>query len=247
MCIPRALTVTVAAAGLLISGSYAGAQTAFSTFGPGDTFSQTEFINVSASVRYAVRFVPSGTAIVNLAELGLGADGSASVQAEISITTEAASVPSSVVLASSSAPSVLARGVYAFTFPSITLNAGQAYWLVISASGPNTFRAYSSSPQVLGPQAIRLSGSPMWFRSEGQIQPAVRVTVGLTACCSTRTGACVLLRIAECAGAGLSPQAPGTTCSPNVCPPACPGDFNGMGGATVQDIFDFLGAWFQGC
>ena len=29
-------------------------------------------------------------------------------------------------------------------------------------------------------------------------------------------------------------------------PPSCPADFNGAGGLTVQDIFDFLGAWFAG-
>ncbi len=29
-------------------------------------------------------------------------------------------------------------------------------------------------------------------------------------------------------------------------PPSCPADFNGTGGLTVQDIFDFLGAWFSG-
>ncbi len=29
-------------------------------------------------------------------------------------------------------------------------------------------------------------------------------------------------------------------------PPACPADFNGAGGLNVQDIFDFLAAWFAG-
>jgi hypothetical protein len=27
----------------------------------------------------------------------------------------------------------------------------------------------------------------------------------------------------------------------------CPADFNHAGGLTVQDIFDFLAAWFAGC
>jgi Zn-dependent metalloprotease len=35
--------------------------------------------------------------------------------------------------------------------------------------------------------------------------------------------------------------------STTVPPPLpCPADFNGVGGITVQDIFDFLGAWFAG-
>jgi len=29
--------------------------------------------------------------------------------------------------------------------------------------------------------------------------------------------------------------------------PACRANFNGVNGVTVQDIFDFLGAWFAGC
>jgi hypothetical protein len=32
-------------------------------------------------------------------------------------------------------------------------------------------------------------------------------------------------------------------CQPS-CPAACPADFNGVGGVTVQDIFDFLSAFF---
>ena len=29
--------------------------------------------------------------------------------------------------------------------------------------------------------------------------------------------------------------------------PSCPADFNGTDGLNVQDIFDFLSAWFAGC
>jgi hypothetical protein len=32
----------------------------------------------------------------------------------------------------------------------------------------------------------------------------------------------------------------------SVAPPPCPADFNGQNGVTVQDIFDFLSAWFAG-
>jgi hypothetical protein len=33
---------------------------------------------------------------------------------------------------------------------------------------------------------------------------------------------------------------------PNLATPACPADFNGSGAASVQDIFDYLGAYFGG-
>jgi hypothetical protein len=29
--------------------------------------------------------------------------------------------------------------------------------------------------------------------------------------------------------------------------PCCPVDFNNSGGTEIQDIFDFLAAWFAGC
>jgi hypothetical protein len=32
----------------------------------------------------------------------------------------------------------------------------------------------------------------------------------------------------------------------NFYGPGCPGDFNNSGMATVEDIFNFLGAWFAG-
>jgi hypothetical protein len=31
------------------------------------------------------------------------------------------------------------------------------------------------------------------------------------------------------------------------CSATCPADFNGVNGLGVQDIFDFLAAWFAGC
>ncbi len=34
--------------------------------------------------------------------------------------------------------------------------------------------------------------------------------------------------------------------SPDQCPPACPGDFNQSGSVTVQDVFDYLFAYFSG-
>jgi hypothetical protein len=35
---------------------------------------------------------------------------------------------------------------------------------------------------------------------------------------------------------------------PDECDPhACIADFNGVGGVSIQDVFDFVGAWFAGC
>lgn len=69
------------------------------------------------------------------------------------------------------------------------------------------------------------------------------------ACCNTTTGACVVLAQADCAALSTGYQGAGTSCTPNPCVPTpdCPADFNNQSGVTVQDIFDFLSAWFTGC
>lgn len=66
------------------------------------------------------------------------------------------------------------------------------------------------------------------------------------ACCIT--GSCFINTPGECAGlgAGAAWQGAGTTCgaagNPTTC---CPANFNGIGGVTVQDVFDYLAAWFS--
>jgi hypothetical protein len=66
------------------------------------------------------------------------------------------------------------------------------------------------------------------------------------ACCNPTTGACIVLDAAICNPLGTFRGA-GTTCSPGFCPIRCAADFNGVDGITVNDIFDFLAAWFTGC
>lgn len=69
------------------------------------------------------------------------------------------------------------------------------------------------------------------------------------ACCNTDTGSCTLAFESVCTPIGGDFQGQGTTCSPNPCTPGggCPADFNNSGSVTVQDIFDFLSAYFTGC
>jgi hypothetical protein len=59
---------------------------------------------------------------------------------------------------------------------------------------------------------------------------------------------CTTTTAAGCAGTFLGV---GTVCAPvvrggtiNAC---CKADFNNSGGISVQDIFDFLAAYFAGC
>jgi PKD repeat protein len=65
------------------------------------------------------------------------------------------------------------------------------------------------------------------------------------ACCIT--GSCFINTAADCAalGVGASWRGAATVCgtagNPTTC---CPANFNQVGGLTVQDLFDFLSAWF---
>ena len=72
---------------------------------------------------------------------------------------------------------------------------------------------------------------------------------GAGACCNGTT--CTLVSGAAACIAPATYLGNGTACAPlgrngamNAC---CPADFNNSGGANVQDIFDFLAAWFAGC
>jgi len=68
----------------------------------------------------------------------------------------------------------------------------------------------------------------------------------LGACCNLRGGQCLMMHAADCATLGLQFLWIGAACSPTTCR-ACPGDFNQSGAISVQDIFDFLAAYFAGC
>lgn len=68
------------------------------------------------------------------------------------------------------------------------------------------------------------------------------------ACCNPETGACVVTMSSTCGPLGGSYQGDGSTCTPNPCQvTSCAADFNNSGNVSVQDIFDFLSAYFAGC
>lgn len=68
------------------------------------------------------------------------------------------------------------------------------------------------------------------------------------ACCNPETGACVVTMSSTCGPLGGSYQGDGSSCSPNPCQvTSCAADFNNSGNVSVQDIFDFLSAYFAGC
>ncbi|MFN7020766.1 MAG: hypothetical protein ACK4WH_05490 [Phycisphaerales bacterium] len=69
--------------------------------------------------------------------------------------------------------------------------------------------------------------------------------------CAPQTGACCcgsacsVTTADACVGAGRSFAGVGTACTPySTTAPCCRGDYNKLGGVTVQDIFDFLNGYF---
>jgi hypothetical protein len=66
------------------------------------------------------------------------------------------------------------------------------------------------------------------------------------ACCCGAT--CVMTTAAACSGANRAYAGPSTSCTPySTTAPCCRADFNKSGGPlTVQDLFDFLAAYFAG-
>ena len=66
------------------------------------------------------------------------------------------------------------------------------------------------------------------------------------ACCNRWTGHCAVMTSGDCAAVGLRFDGAASTCSSAACS-ACPADFNTSGSLSVQDIFDFLAAYFAGC
>jgi hypothetical protein len=88
----------------------------------------------------------------------------------------------------------------------------------------------------------------------GSYYPTVTGSGSLTINCAATLGACCagstcsLQTAAGCASPGSHFAGPSTTCNaPGVnTTPCCKADFNASGVVTVQDIFDFLSAWFAG-
>ncbi len=104
-----------------------------------------------------------------------------------------------------------------------TLNA-----LDLAADDIGSIRAFSL---IITPQAAPTCDPP--------------TTPSIGACCSGST--CAAVVSADCAGANQSFAGVGTTCNaPGSTAPCCRANFNQVGGLSVQDIFDFLSAYFAG-
>ena len=99
------------------------------------------------------------------------------------------------------------------------------------------------------------AGIPYYIRVAGYTNVTGEFIVRVTGGGGTARGACcwgcacVLASPSGCMGGGAVNRAFAgltTTCNPagNASSPCCQADFNHVSGLSVQDIFDFLTAWF---
>lgn len=89
------------------------------------------------------------------------------------------------------------------------------------------------------------SGIGMWFIGTGSSCPNPACLPPLGICCRGTT--CAQSIQGDCTGANTLWSPVQTPCDPSsTVTPCCRADFNKAGGISVQDIFDFLAAWFAG-
>lgn len=136
--------------------------------------------------------------------------------------------------------SVLTGTQYLFQVGSIAAGATGAANVVLSINPSSGACCTNGVCQAISEGACLAGGGEWTFQAlcSPDFCPPV---VG--ACCVGAS--CVLATPDECEGPGAAWQGANTACgaagNPTTC---CPANFNAQGGVTVQDIFDFLAAWF---
>lgn len=205
------------------------------------------YSNVSSTQSLAVRFTATSSVRLVQVEMGLGIEGPPAATITSAIHADGP-IPGAKIQDLTSTL-VSPTGTYTATpLATLDLTAGQSYWLVAASQGTNG-RWFLSQAVSRGMLAFQ-NAFGAWSPDSAGLLPAVRITANpmTVACCNAATGACVVMSTPACesaAGAGLSPV--GSTCSPAACPVPCAADFDRSGSVTVQDIFDFLAAYFAGC
>jgi len=124
----------------------------------------------------------------------------------------------------------------------LAVHNGRAYYV---SDGPNTAQANFYVYDIATGAQVGTLPSP--FMGSGTFSAAAFVpTSGSGACCSGAN--CVVGSPNNCVGPNTRFAGIGTACNPpgNFSSPCCKADVNQDGFVTVQDVFDFLNAYFTG-
>lgn len=152
-----------------------------------------------------------------------------------------------VTAASAGEHTFLVSSVYMDTTVAIFSACGIEGFLDCNDDGPDGTDSVLTFPLNAGDTVyIRISGNalddgPFRIRVNG---PVAQPPIG--ACCHGST--CASAVEASCTGFAMHWAGAATVCNApgSLTGPCCKGDFNQAGGVTVQDIFDFLVAYFAG-
>jgi hypothetical protein len=259
------VTGIVAACAVLMFAGAARAQVVlFNTFGAADSFSTTSPLLVGRQTAttnvFAAKFTTTSGGTITAAQVALGPTAPAGQQvtliARLFATSGATGLPSSAV--ETLVPQTVTMGAAQIvTFPStlfLDVSPGTPItsWLVISieepvASGRTVL--WNKSPTATGALALSANGAAFVSQGTGVAMPAFKLIGEVIngACCNHATGQCQVTAHSNCTIWTGFTYVAGNACTPQNCPPTCPGDFNDSGGVSVQDIFDYLSAFFAGC
>jgi hypothetical protein len=185
-----------------------------------------------------IRLEHGGTVATILQHVGVGPLGSDATLAGAYVFTDSA--PATVWPHAPSAASgrPIPAGNYLCSGPDGAATGLRQRFAGMDAAGDWTLRVIDSAPGYVGTLdswSLRIDGVGMDTCASPQ-----------GACCAG--AACITLTSEQCVAAGGTFRGAGSACedgpgNPTSC---CPANFNRVNGLEVQDIFDFLNAWFAG-
>jgi hypothetical protein len=221
----------------------------YDNFDVGDGFSSTG-ANVSSFIRIAAPFTPASDAMATDIVVAMSTAAATSAAVTLSLVDDAAGHPGAVIISADISVQPGDPQIFHVTLPTPTLvTAGTQYWVRAqpgALGAPNTSWQYNIIG-ALGSASTLPTG--LWIPSATGVTPVLRVednSAPMGACCAGST--CAVSLSTACNARNTSFAGIGTSCNAvgNTTTPCCKADYNQSGGLSVQDIFDFLAAWFDG-
>jgi hypothetical protein len=168
------VTILIAITVLSIAGQVGASTVLYSSFGPGDSYNPFAGASVGGylgedqnfSVARPFSFAGTGSYLLDSVTLAAGMNSSGANQLNVSVTTDAAGLPGTVLESFS-----FTDQMWSFGFPgapllvgtSVTqplLTPGTPYWITVSAPDGTRAAWNETWPQVQGPLAFSLNGGP---------------------------------------------------------------------------------------
>ena len=241
----RAAMVMTVVMTLLLGAAAARGAVILDTFGPGDAFGATGGVSVTLFANAGVRFVPTTTA--SLTDITVAMKSTSGATIALSLCVDANGHPGTTLASTTVAVAAGDPQVYHARYDTPRILAASAtYWIkAVPVAGTATWM-----PNTIGATGYSFTlASGAWNSSTSGATPALRLEdlplQSTGACCQGST--CVVAEELLCRGPNVRFTGNGVACNAvGSVTPCCKADFNQSGALSVQDIFDFLAAWFGG-